>query len=51
MIFYPKFLRVALLLAPLVLGACAKAPTIRGVLNDRYPGYDRIPDWQSERAV
>jgi hypothetical protein len=42
MILYPKFLRVALLLVPLALGACAKAPTIRGVLNDRYPGHDQI---------
>ena len=32
----------ALLITSLGLTACAGPPTIRGVLKDRYPGYDQV---------
>jgi hypothetical protein len=35
-------LRAAPLTVALTLAACAGPPTIRGVLSDRYPGYDQI---------
>jgi hypothetical protein len=37
-----KPLRAAALLVPLMLTACSGTPTIRGLLHDRYPGYDQI---------
>lgn len=37
-----RHIGVALLISLLGLTACAGPPTIRGVLKDRYPGYDQV---------
>jgi hypothetical protein len=37
-----KLLRAAMILVSSTLAACSGPPTIRGLLADRYPGYDQI---------
>jgi hypothetical protein len=39
---FTKLLCAAPLLASLALAACSGPPTVRGLLHDRYPGYDQI---------
>jgi hypothetical protein len=39
---HPKFRHAALLAAALALAGCAGPPTFRGLLKERYPGYDQI---------
>jgi len=40
--WHPPFRRAALLAVALALAGCAGPPTIRGLLKERYPGYDQI---------
>jgi hypothetical protein len=39
---FSKFVRAVSLVALLALAGCARAPTMRGLLSERYPGYDQI---------
>ena len=40
--WHPAFRRAVLLAAALALAGCAGPPTFRGLLKERYPGYDQI---------
>jgi hypothetical protein len=39
---HPALLRAILLIAALALAGCSGPPTFRGLLKERYPGYDQI---------